>query len=82
MINVNRRLPREYAPFIYGVIQAAITTAIATAVATHQLIDFGMLFLAKWASAWLVAWLTMLPVVLLLAPVIQRAVVAMTIQKT
>src|SRR5689334_357586 len=63
------RLPQKYAPFVFGVIQAAITTAVATAIATHQLTEFGLLFLERWAFAWLVAWLTMLPVVILLAPV-------------
>ncbi len=62
------RLPQKYAPFVFGVIQAAITTAVATAIATHQLTGFGLLFLQRWTLAWLVAWLTMLPVVILFAP--------------
>jgi hypothetical protein len=27
------RLPQQYAPVVYGIIQAAITTAVATAIA-------------------------------------------------
>jgi uncharacterized membrane protein len=73
------RLPQKYAPFVFGVIQAAITTAVATAIATHQLTDFGLQFLEQWAFAWLVAWLTMLPVVILLAPLLQRAVITLTV---
>jgi Protein of unknown function (DUF2798) len=72
------RLPQKYAPFVFGVIQAAITTAVATAIATHQLTEFGLLFLQRWTFAWLVAWLTMLPVVILFAPLLQRAVAALT----
>jgi uncharacterized membrane protein len=60
------------------VIQAAIRTAVATAIATVQLADFGLLFLEQRALAWLVAWLTMLPVVILIAPAIQRAVWTLT----
>mgnify|MGYP001189142943 CR=1 FL=1 len=72
------RLPQRYAPLVFGIIQAAITTAVATAIATHQLTDFGMQFLEQWAFAWWLAWLTMLPIVILFAPLIQRAVAALT----
>jgi hypothetical protein len=75
------RLPRRYAPFVYGLIQAAITTAIATAIATFQMMDFGLQFLARWAFAWWLAWLTMLPFVIVLAPLLQRAVDALTTPK-
>jgi Protein of unknown function (DUF2798) len=73
------RLPQKYAPFVFGVIQAAITTAVATAIATPPLTEFGLLFLQQWTFAWLVAWLTMLPVVILFVPLLQRAVVALTV---
>ena len=75
------RLPQKYAPFVFGVIQAAITTAVATAIATRQLTEFGLLFLQQWTFAWLVAWLTMLPVVILFAPLLQRAVAALTVSQ-
>ena len=39
------RLPNRFAPFVYGVIQAAVTTAVATAIATHQWMGFGLQFL-------------------------------------
>ena len=72
------RLPQRYAPFVYGIVQAGITTAVASAITTHQLTGFGVQFFSRWASAWSLSWLTMLPVVIGLAPVIQRAVVALT----
>jgi hypothetical protein len=71
-------LPERYAPLVYGIIQAAITTGVATAIATHRATDLGLRFLEQWALAWLVAWLTMLPVVIFLAPLIRRAVSALT----
>ncbi|HRD77134.1 MAG TPA: DUF2798 domain-containing protein [Hyphomicrobiaceae bacterium] len=69
---------RRYAPFIYGVIQSAVTTGVATAIATYQLTGVGMEFVKRWLLVWAIAWLTMLPIVLLVAPVIQRAVFALT----
>jgi hypothetical protein len=72
------RLPPRYAPYAYAVIQAAITTGVATAIATHQLTGPGLPFLSQWAFAWCLAWITMLPVVLFFAPLILRAVGALT----
>ena len=72
------RLPQKYGPLVFGIIQAAITTAVATAIATRQLTEFGLLVLERWAFAWVIAWLTMLPVVILFAPLLQRAVIALT----
>lgn len=72
------RLPRRYAPFVYGSIQAALTTALATAVAVRQTTGGGASFLHAWLSAWVLAFLSILPVVILVAPLIQRAVLALT----
>jgi Protein of unknown function (DUF2798) len=72
------RLPRQYAPLVYGIIQAAITTAVATAIATNHLTDFNMRVVEEWLFAWAPAFLTMLPVVVFVAPVIQRCVLALT----
>jgi hypothetical protein len=71
------RLPRQYAPLVYGIIQAAITTAVATAIATHHLTDFNMRVVEEWLFAWTLAFLTMLPLVV--APFIQRCVLALTV---
>ena len=73
------RLPRQYAPFVYGIIQAAITTAVATAIATPHLTDFSMRFVEEWLLAWALAFLTMLPVVVFVSPFIQRCVLALTV---
>jgi hypothetical protein len=74
------RLPQQYAPLVYGIIQAAITTAVATAIATHQLTDFNMRFAQEWLVAWGISFLTMLPVVIFVAPFIQRCVLAVCIK--
>jgi Protein of unknown function (DUF2798) len=71
-------IPRRFAPHLYGIIQAAITTAVATAIATHQLASQSMQFLWYWLASWLLAWLCMLPVVVLVAPLIHRAVMSLT----
>ena len=72
------RLPQQWAPLIYGIIQAAITTGVATAIATLQLTDFKLRFLEEWLFAWGLAFLTMLPVVIFVSPLIQRCVLALT----
>jgi hypothetical protein len=72
------RVSRRYAPLVYGILQAAVTTAVATAIATSQLTDLGLVFLERWVVAWLLAWLAMLPLVILVSPLIARAVAALT----
>jgi len=67
-------LPHKYVPYVYGILQAAITTAVATAIAIYPLAHSALEFIERWMVAWCIAWLTMLPVVLLAAPYIQRAV--------
>lgn len=71
-------IPRRFAPFVYGIIQAAITAGVATAIATYQALGLGMEFLEHWVFSWVIAWLTMLPFVILMAPLIQRAVLRLT----
>src|SRR5258707_3714740 len=66
-------------PLVYGIIQAAITTAVATAIATHQLTDFNMRFVEEWFFACGISFLTMFPVVIFVAPFIQRCVLALTL---
>jgi hypothetical protein len=43
-----------------------------------RLTGFGPIFLERWTLAWLVTWATMLPVVILVAPLIERPVRALT----
>jgi uncharacterized protein DUF2798 len=74
------KLPRHFAPFIFGIIQAALTTGIATAIATPLEAGFDWEYCRRWLTAWAVAWLTMLPVVIFFAPVIRRTVEALTAQ--
>lgn len=72
------KLAPKYAPLVYGIIQAAITSAVATGIANYQLVGFEMEFLQKWARSWSISWLTMLPIVVLVAPFIHRAVIGLT----
>jgi hypothetical protein len=71
------RIPRRYVPLTYGVIQAAITTGVASAIATFQTAGLDWAALTSWLWAWGISWLMMLPVVVLVAPFIQRLVMSM-----
>ncbi len=74
-----RCLPSRYAPFSYGIIQAGVTTGIATAVAALRDAAFSASWIGDWLATWASAWTAMLPVVVMAAPLIQRAVQAMTV---
>jgi len=77
-----RRLPRRYAPFVYGMIQAAVTSAVATIIATYQIAHLDLQFTVYWLECWGLSLLTMLPVVILISPLIQRAVISLTERNT
>jgi hypothetical protein len=64
-------IPRRYAHFVFGVIQAGLTSAIAAAIASFSFLAEG-LFLRHWLGSWLLSWVLMLPVVLFAAPAIQK----------
>lgn len=72
------RIPKRYGPLIYGVIQSGITTLVASGIATFGALGLSPDAVPGWALSWLVAWLTMLPLVVVIAPVIQRIVLALT----
>jgi hypothetical protein len=73
MVKVSRR----HAHFVYGVVQSGLTCAVAAAIACYPFLAEGS-FAAHWVKSWALAWATMLPVVILLAPLIRRLVDAVT----
>jgi Protein of unknown function (DUF2798) len=69
------RIPRRHAHFVFGVIQSGLTSAIAAGIASIGDPDF----LPHWLGSWLIAWVSMIPIVLLAAPLIRRLVHAVTV---
>lgn len=65
------RISRRYSHFVYGAIQSGLTTSVATAVATSGY-EYEAMFLLRWATAWFTSWVLMMPLVLFVAPAIQR----------
>jgi membrane protein implicated in regulation of membrane protease activity len=71
------RIPSRYTHFVYGIIQSGVTCAIAGAIASFPALKEGD-FLKHWLTSWALSWMTMLPVVVLAAPLIRRLVERMT----
>ena len=67
------RIPHRYGHFVFAVLQAGLTGAIVAAIASTPFVAQGT-FLIHWLSAWLAGWVTVVPVVLLAAPIIRRIV--------
>lgn len=65
------KIPRRYNHFVFSVIQSGLTCFIAAGIASLSFVAQGS-FVDHWMKAWVVAWVTMLPVVLLAAPVIRK----------
>jgi hypothetical protein len=70
-------IPKHYGYFLFGFIQSGLTSAIAAAIASAPFLAQGM-FVNQWLKSWLIAWAIMTPFVILAAPVINRAVAALT----
>jgi hypothetical protein len=75
-----RCVPSRYAPFAFGIMQAGVTTSVATAVTNLRVGATSAGWIVDWLAAWSLAWIAMLPIVVLAAPLIQRAVRAITIE--
>jgi Protein of unknown function (DUF2798) len=63
-------IPRRFSHFIFAVIQAGLTCLIAAGIASLPSVTISQ-FLTHWLLSWVVSWVTMLPVVVLAAPVIR-----------
>lgn len=72
------RIPKQYGPFIYGIIQSGITTGVASSIATFGALGLNAHAVAAWGVAWAIAWASMIPIVVAVSPLIQRAVLALT----
>ena len=71
------RIPRRHGHFVFGVIQSGLTCLVAAGIASYPDTSTGR-FIEHWLASWLISWLTMLPVVLLAAPVIRTVVHSLT----
>jgi Protein of unknown function (DUF2798) len=70
-------IPKRCGYFLFGFIQSGLTCAVAAAIASAPFFGQGM-FVTNWLKSWIIAWIIMTPFVLLAAPVINRAVAALT----
>lgn len=70
-------IPKRYGHFLFGFIQSGLTCAVAAAIASAPFLAQGV-FVIQWLKSWLIAWAIMTPFVLLAAPMINRAVAALT----
>jgi hypothetical protein len=70
-------VPKRYGYFVFGFIQSGFTCAVAAGIASVPFLGQGM-FASQWLKSWLIAWAIMTPFVLLAAPLIKKAVDALT----
>jgi hypothetical protein len=73
------KVPSRYSHLAYGVIQSGLTCSIAASIASISFLDKGY-FIQHWLKSWGISWLSMLPVVVLTAPLIRRLVSCITTQ--
>ena len=72
------QVSRRHGHYLYGVIQAGITCGVASGIA-HAPVFGHAPAPGSFMLSWLVSWVAMLPIVLIAAPAIRRAVDYFTI---
>jgi Protein of unknown function (DUF2798) len=70
-------IPRRYAHFVFGIIQAGLTSATAAAIASFPFIAESS-FMKHWLESSTLSWFLMLPVVLFAAPSIRKLALFLT----
>jgi hypothetical protein len=70
-------IPKRYGYLLFGFIQSGFTCAVAAAIASAPFLGQGV-FLDHCIKSSLIAWIIMTPFVLLAAPLINKAVSALT----
>jgi hypothetical protein len=70
-------IARRYSHFVFAVIQAGLTCLIAAGIASLPLATISQFFI-HWLLSWLISWVTMLPVVVLAAPMIRSVSLRLT----
>jgi hypothetical protein len=71
------RIPKRYSHFLFGIIQSGFTCAVAAGIASGPFMYTGI-FISHWLKSWIFAWAAMIPFVLLITPLIRRAVDMLT----
>jgi hypothetical protein len=71
------RISARHGHFVFGAMQSAVTSLVASGIASRAFWSSGE-FLLKWLHSWLFSWMVVLPVVLLAAPLLRKAVAWMT----
>lgn len=71
-----RKLPKRYAPYLFGLLLSGMMSFIVAGIATVRALGFvdGVMF--NWMTAWLGAWVVAFPAVLVVAPLVRRIVAA------
>jgi len=66
--------PKKFAPAVFGLILSGLMSLLVAGISTWRAVGLGDSFAGVWISAWLTAWLVAFPVVLVVAPLVRRAV--------
>lgn len=71
-------IPARYAPLLFGLIMSGVMSLLVSGISTWRLAGSAALLSAQWPQAWLTAWSVAFPLVLLVAPLSQKLVRALS----
>ncbi|KRB67793.1 DUF2798 domain-containing protein [Noviherbaspirillum sp. Root189] len=67
-------IPKKFGPILFAVILSGLMSLLVSGISTYRVTGPVPDFASLWTSAWMTAWLFALPVVMLVAPLTQKAV--------
>lgn len=71
-------LPARFAPILFGLLLSGLMSLIVSGVATLRAAGAGPEVPGLWMSSWAFSWAVAFPTVLVVAPLVRRAVARLT----
>ncbi len=71
-------IPGKYGPLLFSLILSGLMSLLVSGISTFRATGPVPDFVSLWSGAWLTAWVFAFPVVLLVAPLAQKAVRRLT----
>lgn len=75
-------IPKKYAPLLSAIFLSGLMSFLLSGVAIVRVAGLGPSIVSPWLDAWWHAWLVAFPAVIILVPLVRRAVERLTAPKS
>ncbi|MBF0264173.1 MAG: DUF2798 domain-containing protein [Gammaproteobacteria bacterium] len=74
-------LKPKYAPVMFGLLVSGLMTFIVSGISTINALGFNAGIMNKWLIAWLTTWTVAFPIILFVAPMVQKFIKHITMKE-